>query len=274
MNIIDHILNIANSFLQKVADVFPNAVAALFFLLIGWIFAKIVSSIFKRVLVTVKADEFAEKIREVDIFSQLEFKISEVISKVVYWFVFMVFIVMASQALGLDVISDGISSVLAYIPKLLTAIAFFVIGVFVANIIKQVLSAACESMGIAAGRIISLFIFYFLVVVIAITALNQAGLDTTIITQNVSMAMGAIFFAFAIGYGIASKDIMANMLASFYSKDKFSIGQHIKIDAIEGKISDIDSTSVTLEAKDRKIVLPLSKLSTSTVEIMNSVNTE
>ena len=63
------------------------------------------------------------------------------------------------------------------------------------------------------GKIISGFVFYFLVVIITITALDQIGIDTSIITSNVVLILGAILLAASISYGIASKTILSNMLA-------------------------------------------------------------
>ncbi len=245
----------------------PRLILSLILLIIGWIVGKIVARIVRKLLTAINIDKFTDKIKEVDLFSSFDFKLSDIASKLMYWIVFLIFFLAATETLGLKSVTEGISNFIGYIPQIVTAILFFVIGTLFANLIKTVIQAACDSMGIAAGKIISSFVFYFIVIMVGITALNQAGLDTEIITQNVTLAMGAIMLAFAIGYGFASKDVMANMLASFYSKNKFSIGQKICIDNIEGTIVNMDSTSVTLENEDRKIIIPLSKLTNNTVEI-------
>lgn len=254
-------------FVEMIA-VLPNVIGGLLLLLIVWIIAKIIYKVVHRVLIAIKIDELGDKLKQIDLFANLDFKLSSAIAKGIYWFMMTIIILETSSAMGLHSVANGISGFIAYMPTLLSALLFFIIGVFIANIIKGVIAAACESMNIGAGRVISGFVFYFLVVMIAITALNQTGIETEILTQNVTILIGSIFFAIALGYAIASKDLMANMLGSFYSKGKFMVGQTIKVEGIEGKIIELDSTSAILQSGDKKVVMPLAKLANTTVEIL------
>lgn len=268
MNTIDNISQILFNILEKIAEAIPGFLGGLVLMIVGWILAKIVSSSLKKLFVTIKIDNLSDKLNTIDLFKNLNIKLSIFLSKLAFWLIILVFSIAATEIMGLKVISQGIGALLGYTPKLLSAVVFFVVGVFIANIIKEVVFAACSSMAISGGRFISAFVFYFLVIIISISALNQADIDTDILTQNLTLAMGAIFLAFAIGYGFASKDIMANVLASFYSRDKFEIGQVIKIGEVAGEIISMDSTSVTLDAGDKKVILPLQKLLNSTVEVL------
>ncbi|MEZ4888082.1 MAG: mechanosensitive ion channel [Chitinophagales bacterium] len=252
----------------ELVAVLPDVIGGLVLLFVAWLIAKLIYKVTYKVLVAIKVDNLGDKLKEVDLFANLDFKLSKTIAGAIYWFLMTIIILETSRAMGLDAVANGISSFIAYIPTLLSAILFFIAGVFIANIIKEVIAAACASMNIAAGRVISSFIFYFLVVMIAITAINQTGIQTEILTQNVTILIGSIFFAIALGYAIASKDLMANMLGSFYSKGKFMIGQTIRVEGIEGKILQIDSTSIVLQSDDKKVVMPLSKLTNTTVEIL------
>jgi small-conductance mechanosensitive channel len=268
MDIFNEFLRALQNLMNAAVDSVPKIIGFFAILLFGWILARVISSTLNKVLVTLKVDGLGDKIKDIDIFSGLDFKLSSVLSKIVYWCVLLLGLNLAADSVNAEIITDGISAVFAYLPKLTVAIIFFVVGTMLAQLIRGVIAAACASLNIAAGRIISAFVFYFLLIMVSISALNQAGIDTEIITQNITLAMAAIFFAFAIGYGFASKDIMASVLASFYSRNKFEIGQTIKLGEVAGKIVAMDSTSVTLDAGDRKIVMPLSKLLNSTVEIL------
>ncbi|MFK7908668.1 MAG: mechanosensitive ion channel domain-containing protein [Chitinophagales bacterium] len=268
MNVIETVKEALVKRSIELVAILPDIIGGILLLLIAWLIAKIIYKVIYKVLVAVRIDSLKDKLQEIDLFSNLNFELSKTIAGGVYWLIMTVIILETSRAMGLESVADGISGFIAYIPILLSSMLFFIIGVFIANVIKEVIAAACDSMNIGAGRIISGFIFYFLVVMVAITAINQTGIDTEILSKNVTILIGSIFFAIALGYAIASKDLMANMLASFYSKGKFMAGQTIKVDGIEGKIIEMDSTSVILKSGDKKIVMPLSKLANATVEIL------
>ena len=234
---------------------------------IAWFIAKIISGIIRKILKAVQADKLGDKLKEVDMFSELDFSLSDTIAKLIFWIIMLVFMMAGAQILGITSLADGIAGIIAYLPKLFSALLFFLVGVMAANLIKSVIDSAMASLNIKAGRFISGFIFYLLVIVIALTALEQASFETVILRQITLLATGAVFFAFAIGYGFASKDIMANMLASFYGRDKFTVGQRIKIDNIEGVITKIDNTSVSIDIGERKVIMPINKILNSTVEV-------
>jgi small-conductance mechanosensitive channel len=64
--------------------------------------------------------------------------------------------------------------------------------------------------------------------------------------------------------------MMANFIASFYSKNKVQMGDTIRLGEMTGTIVAMDNSSFTLEATDgRTIIIPLSKLTTDNVEIIS-----
>ncbi len=147
--------------------------------------------------------------------------------------------------------------------------AFFAIGTFAANIIRKFIQTTAESFGISPGRFIAGFVFYFLLVMIGISALNQAGINTEIISENLQIILSAVLFSLALGYGLGSRHLMANLLGSFYIKGKLELGQVIKIDGVEGIIIAADSTSVTLKTVDKIVLMPLSKFTEQKIEIIS-----
>ena len=145
-------------------------------------------------------------------------------------------------------------------------------GIIVANAIKGVLDAAFQSMNVASGKLISGFVFYFIVVSVLLSALPQAEFEVGFLKDNLTIIFGGIVFAFAIGYGFASRNIMSNLLAGLYSRNKFNIGDDVKIDGTRGTIIELDNTSLTLETSDRRVVIPLNNVTTEKVEVFGNWN--
>ena len=105
--------------------------------------------------------------------------------------------------------------------------------------------------------------------IVTLTALGQAGIDTTIISANLSLILGSILLSAAISYGFASRDVLANILASFFSRKTFAIGQVIELDDAKGKIIATSNISVTiLTEQQEKIVIPAHQLITNKVKII------
>lgn len=247
------------SFFSKI----PSLLSALLVLIIGWIIAKFVSRIIRKFFERIKVDRFADRLNEIDFISKAnwEIKPSRIFSKFLYYLILLIFVIAATDVLGMPAISDLISDILNYIPLLITAILVLAIGILFSDFIRKLVQTTCESLGIPSAKVISSFVFYFLLINVLISALSQAQIDTDFIASNISIILAGAVLAFGLGYGLAAKDIFANFLTSFYSKDKVKIGDIITIDNSRGEVVDIDKTSVIIETNAGKVIYPLHKLS-------------
>ncbi|MEL6922703.1 MAG: mechanosensitive ion channel domain-containing protein [Bacteroidota bacterium] len=265
-------LSLLRDLLSQFLSVIPNLIGAIFILLIGWIISKLVARVVKRALVAIKIDSLGEKLNEIDIVSKANVKIqlSSVIAKMIYYILMLIFIIAATSTLGMPVLSDLVSDIVAYIPLLISAFAVLLIGLLVCEFLKNIALTAMQSLGIPSAKLIANIIFYFLFLTVVVSALSQAQINTDFITSNLTVIIGAVAAAFAFGYGFASRDLMANFLASFYSKDKVKLGDVITIDGMKGEIIAVDNTSITLQTDQSQVIVPLSKLTANAIEIHNS----
>jgi small-conductance mechanosensitive channel len=195
--------------------------------------------------------------------------ISSILSKVIYYLLMLIFIVAATDTLGMEAVSQLMNDIINYIPNLLVAVIMLGVGLLFADFIKGVVQTTCRSLGIPSANLIANFVFYFLLIAVAMSALGQAQINTAFLQNNLTVIIGGGVLAFAFGYGLASRDMMANFIASFYSRSKVAIGDQVKIGEVEGQVIDVDNTTVTLQAEDRQVIVPLSKLTTENIELLN-----
>lgn len=255
--------------LEAMLAVVPALLKAGIILLIGWLLAMIAGKFIKRSLEAVGVDRLAEKLMEVDFFQQSKINLvpSKIISKIVYYFILIVFVMAAVEAMGLGVISQLLQDFIAYIPNGLTAFGLLVLGIFVADAVKKLLVSACRSLGISSGNLIANVVFYFLLLNILLIALRQAQLQTKFMEDNISIMLAGVAGAFAIGYGLASRDIMSNLLASFYNKGKIKVGDEVSIGEMRGEVVSINNNDIVLRAEESEFIVPFKMVTSAGVEI-------
>lgn len=256
---------VQNSFLafgEKLMSVLPNILGAILLLIIGWLVAKLVEFVVRKVLRSVKFDRLGEKFVETTSMDSGSMKVepSSWVAKFVYWIILLLFIISASDTLGWNVVSESISSLVVYLPELFSALIIFVFGLYLASFIKKFLNTAFSSLGLSAGNVLSSVVYYLLLIIVATTALDQVGIDTSLITANISIILGGVILAFAISFGFSSRQVLTNILSSFYVRNNFEEGQKITIGEISGEIKKIDAMHVTLSTEDGEILFPTHKL--------------
>ena len=173
----------------------------------------------------------------------------------------------AVGALDMPVLAELIQNFIVFVPNLIAAFIILLGGLLLADTIKNVVFATCKSLGMPSANIIASFVFYFIFVNVIIVALSQAKINTEFFAQNISIIIAGGVLAFSIGYGFASKDLVASFLASYYTKDKLNVGDKVTLNGVTGKIINIDKSSVTVQSENKSIIIPLNKILQDNIEI-------
>ncbi|MDP5082061.1 MAG: mechanosensitive ion channel [Winogradskyella sp.] len=257
----------------EITKVFPNIIGALVVLVIGWIITKMVVKLIKKVLKLAKANKLDDKLNEIEIIEgkKLNFDTIKVVSKFVKWIMYIVLLITASDIMGLEIISIQVSNLLAYLPQLFAALVIFMLGLLFANFVKNGLKSLFESMDLSGGKMISQVVFFLLLTFISVTALNQAGIDTEIITSNITMILGAFLLAFAIAFGLGAREVVGKLLKTFYARKTYEVGQKIRFNNEDYTVEEVKSISVILKNTTGKLIVPIDDLVEHQVQLQDQL---
>ncbi|WP_299103460.1 hypothetical protein [uncultured Winogradskyella sp.] len=255
----------------EITKIFPNIIGALIVLIIGWIVTKLIVKVIKKILKLAKTHKLDEKINEIEIIEgkELNFNTVKVVSKAVKYIMYIVLLVTASDIMGLDIITQQISDLISYLPKLFAALIVFIVGLLFANFVKNGLKSLFESMDLSGGKMISQVVFFLLLTFISVTALNQAGIDTEIITNNINMIIAAFLLAFAIAFGLGAREVVGKLLNAFYARKTYEVGQKIIFNNETYTIDAVQSISVILKNKEGKLIVPIKDIVENQVQLQD-----
>lgn len=253
------IIHSLQSVFEKVLGIIPNLMGATFVFIIGWLIVRFSTKLLTRLLEKPTIAQSLDKLVD-GLGMGNKINPSHTIGKIISTFFMLIVLLTATDVLGVDILSQLLSQLVQYIPKLLSAIVMFVVGLYGAGLIRNIVSVGLQSMGVKPWRMMGNIVFYFLAIAISISALGQAGIDTQLITINITIIVAGIMLAFAVAYGFAARNVLSGILTSFYHKNYFKIGEVIEIDGEKGTVIAIDTVSITLDTGDSKAIVPLYKL--------------
>ncbi len=260
---------VTKELIDRFSAAIPKIAIALVMLGIGVYISRTVKKVLEKVLVALGVDRAAAQLNDIELMQQtgMQIRISSVIASMFYYVMVLIFVILSTDILGVKAITDMVRDVVNYMPSLFSSVILLLLGIFVADMARQIILTTLQSLGFAAYKIVSSAVFYFLLISMVISALAQAKIDTNFLSNNLTVLFGSIAFAFAIGYGIASRDMVSNYLAGFYNRNKVRVGDDVRIIGVRGKVVMIDATSLVLQTSERAILVPLSKLTTEKIEI-------
>jgi hypothetical protein len=254
-----------------VIQVAANIAIAVLVLVLGWLIAKIITKITKKALKLANVSKLDEKINEIEIVEgkQLDFDTIKIITKFVKLIIYIMIIIVISDVLGLQILSEKISEFLSYLPKLLVALVIFMIGLLFANFVKKGLKSLFESMDLSGGKMLSQLVFFLLLIFVSITALNQAGVDTAIITSNFTMILGSFLLAFSLAFGLGAREVVGDLLKTFYTRKTFEVGKKIEFEGTVYEIDAINSISVALKNAEVKLIVPVKDIVEKHIKVVD-----
>jgi MFS family permease len=195
----------------------PSVLGALLLLIIGWVVAGFIGGLLARFLRTIRVDDLAERSGIAGFLrrARVNADAAGVIGGLVKWYVRLVFLLLAANAVGLTAVSGIVNQVLAFIPNLLVAIVILGVFSWLATTAKNLVTGAVESAGMPNANALGTITFVAVLAFGIIAAANQIGVAATLINTLFIGVVGALALAFGLAFGLGGREEAARMLSDW-----------------------------------------------------------
>ncbi|MCA1715411.1 MAG: mechanosensitive ion channel [Actinobacteria bacterium] len=192
----------------------PQLVGAIIILIVGYIIAKVLQAIVGRVLQGVGFDGWMERggIKQFFDRAQTNYTPATVIGSLVFWFVFIIALTMAADALGIPQVSEVLGQLIAFIPNIIAAILILILAALLANFVSGIVRGATGS-GLLAS-----VARYAIIVYAVFAALTQLDIAVELTAPTFLILLGAVALAAALAFGIGGRDLARDILQKAYNR--------------------------------------------------------
>jgi len=180
---------------------------------------------------------------------------AEIFSKFVFWVILIFFITSSANLLGLKIFQEWLDGILSYIPNLAVCMVIIGFGILLANGTKIAISHTYES-GSHGAQIISKASQAIIIFISFIIGVEQLGIKLAFLTNILEIGFGAMCASIALAFGLGAKSLIENVIGSQYIKRHCKIGEIIDVAGYSGVIIDITSSTIVLDSKSGRVVLP------------------
>lgn len=262
--------DLIENFYADMLRALPQILKGIAFLIAAFLLYTIVMWIVKRLLKVSKIEKLNHMLNQADVLngSNIKINLSNIITGLVKFILILIILIVGADFLKLTIVSVQIGKLLEYLPKFLIGVLIFVFGVYLASQVKKMINSLIKSIDAGGAKAISSVVFYLIFVFVSITALNQIGVNTEIISDNLTYIIGAALIAITLAIGLGSRDIVYRLILGFYTKKNLEIGMKIQIDDQTGIIESIDNICLVLKTENDKIVYPIKKITNTQVRIL------
>lgn len=181
----------------------PRLVGAIIILAVGWFLGKIAGRLVERFVDTTEIDRRVRDTPLGGILGGTERAVSHAAGEVTKWFVVAIAVLAAANVLAIALLSQWISTALAYLPAFIAGLLIIVLGFVVADFIGDAITrtrAATETAYTSWFATGTRMFLYFTAIVIG---LDTMGIDVGILFVFARALAWGVAAAFAIGAGLA-----------------------------------------------------------------------
>jgi hypothetical protein len=196
----------------------PKIIGFAVILVVGWLLSSLVEKGIAALLRAVKFNDLAQRAGLSGFVQQMGLRTDAAgfVALVAKWFVRLIVLVSAFDALGLPAVSQVLQQLLLWLPNLVVAILALVIGGLAANAVSRLVRGGAAESGLGNPDLLATIarvgIWAFAIVV----AINQIGIATTLIDTLFMATVGAIALAFALAFGLGGRDTAAMIVRNWY----------------------------------------------------------
>ncbi|HOW60928.1 MAG TPA: hypothetical protein P5548_04670 [Candidatus Moranbacteria bacterium] len=192
----------------------PTLLGAVIIFLLGLIIASVLGKVIERIVIAIKIDQafermnISEKIKE----HGINISISYFLGKVVQWFLILVFLMAATDILGLNQVTGFLNSIIVYLPNVIVATIILTIAFLLGNLIYIIVRSSTKAAGVMSATLLATIIKWSIIIFGILAALIQLGIAVSLVNTIFIGLIGAISLAAGLAFGLGGREEAALIL--------------------------------------------------------------
>lgn len=265
-NVGQALLSLFNEFLLFL----PRILNFVIILIVGYIIARLVRAALVRLLRFAHFDQIADRggvTRALEL-AGTRLDAAAVLADVVFWWIFLVFIEMAVNALGLVQISAFINAVLGYIPNVFVAILILIVGSLLANVLAGAVRGATAEAGLTTSGLLANVARWAILVFAFLAALTQLRVAENMIFILFAAMVGMLALAGGLALGLGGVSTARGLLSGWSTGRMLQPGQRVEFHGQTGTVVRHDLSTTVVDTPTGRISIPNAMLSEEEIHIL------
>lgn len=197
-----------------VADVLPKLLAALIFVILGWVVGGAVGRVIAELIHSAKIDGFLAKAGVSKFLARGGYELNSgaFIGWLAKLFFIIIFLIAALNILGLNQVNTFLLQVLAYIPQVVVATMILFVASFASDILGGMVSGASKAIGSHVAHLLGSVTRWAIWTFAIIIALSHLGIAPQYMYTLFAGMIAMLALAGGLAFGLGGKDAAADLI--------------------------------------------------------------
>lgn len=192
----------------RFAAFLPNLIGAIIIFVVGWIIAITLGKVVARILETLKIDTGVERLglKKGLAKSGIKVDVAAFLGELTKWFLIIVFLMAATDVIGLTQVSDFLNDVLMYLPQIIVAAIILIVAVLLANFVARVIKDSIRATGLLSGSTVATLAKWAILIFAVLAALVQLNVAKDMIMVVFQGLIAMLAIAGGLAFGLGGRD--------------------------------------------------------------------
>src|SRR5205823_7177005 len=189
-------------------------------LVIGWLLASALAALVAGLLRTIRFNGLARRAGLVEFARGMgvQTDAAGLLADVAKWFVRLIVLVVAFDALGLPAVSQVLQQLLLWLPNLVVALVVLVIAGLAATALGNLVRGATAEAGLGSPDLLASIARVAVIAFGIVIAVNQIGIAKELVNTLFMATVGALALALGLAFGLGGRDTAAEVVRHWYTR--------------------------------------------------------
>ena len=205
--------------LTQVSAYLPKLGGLLLILVIGALVAVGVTALAATILKVIRLEKGAKKINIPEILKKggIGLSLSQVITEIIFFLIIIATLITALEFYGVGT-AVLTSSILAYVPQVISAVFILILGILVAILISGIIKLVGGNVKIAQSDTLGNVAKYAIIILSTVIALKELGLGIILTDKSKDIIFAGLVLALALGFGLGLKEKAGKFLSGLFKE--------------------------------------------------------
>jgi hypothetical protein len=222
MQELNMMLEPVRALLLQIGAFLPRLLVAVGVLIVGWLIAKAARFTTVKALRAFNFHVLTER-AGIDGFLQqggTEKDATDLFALIVYWLVILAALIIASNGLGLSQVTDLLTRVMLFLPKLLVALVLLIFGSYFGRFVGQAVTTYLRNAEIADADLLGFVVRYAIVAFVVLLAFDHLDIGGGLIQNTFLILLSGVVLALALAFGIGGRDWASALLERWWPRER------------------------------------------------------
>lgn len=194
LSLVEPIRNLWEGFV----NLLPGLIIAIIVLIIGYVVAQLIGRGVRLLLIKIGLEKWVEKAKLTKAIGNI--KLSSVFGEAIKWYIFLIFLSTAVDVLELGTLSTILRQFVLWMPNLIAGALILIFGLFIAHFVSIKIKQQTNMTG---AKTLSGIVYVVIVVIVTLMALEQIGINVSVLTNAFLIIVAALGLGFALAVGLS-----------------------------------------------------------------------